>query len=54
MTKGELRKARKAAGTMNVDHENGQPIMVRERTRHEEYKHAVRMERWARRAYDRD
>jgi len=56
MTKGELRLARKAAVAAGlpwaVVQENGQIIVVRERTRRQEAKHARGMERWAR-AYDR-
>ena len=57
MTKGAIRKARKeaqAAGqSWNIETgSNGQPEIVRERTTGQERKHAIRMEKWARRHYE--
>lgn len=50
MTKGEIRKARKEgswqASSIELD-ANGQPEMVRTRTRREEARHAHAMDRWA-------
>jgi hypothetical protein len=57
-TKGELRAARKAARAAgqawHVEHEDGRPVMVRERTAREERAHERRMYRLARLAYDHD
>ena len=59
MTKSELRKARKVAAAegrnWNIEtSESGGLEIIWTRTQAEEYRHQCRMERWARRNYDRD
>lgn len=53
MTRGEVRKARKAAREAGeswaVEHEDGRTVVVRTRTEREERAHERRMDRWARR-----